>query len=75
MDESRGERQQRKRSQAEPAPGASGTGGSVARAWTPPGKATRRRRRKVRWARRLRRAGRAWQNALEIARAGRLTAP
>jgi putative long chain acyl-CoA synthase len=33
------------------------------------------RRRKVRWARRLRRLGLAWQNALEIARAGRLTAP
>ena len=39
------------------------------------GNATVRRRRKVRWARRLRRAGLAWQNALEIARAGRLTAP
>jgi putative long chain acyl-CoA synthase len=29
----------------------------------------------VRWARRLRRIGLAWQNALEIARDGRLTAP
>lgn len=29
----------------------------------------------MRWARRLRRLGLAWQNALEIARAGRLTAP
>jgi putative long chain acyl-CoA synthase len=29
----------------------------------------------VRWARRLRRLGLAWQNALELARAGRLTAP
>jgi putative long chain acyl-CoA synthase len=29
----------------------------------------------VRWAKRLRRLGLAWQNALEIARAGRLTAP
>jgi putative long chain acyl-CoA synthase len=36
---------------------------------------TARRRRQVRWARRLRRVGLAWQNALEIARAGRLTAP
>jgi putative long chain acyl-CoA synthase len=36
---------------------------------------TTRRRRQVRWARRLRRLGLAWQNALEIARAGRLTAP
>ena len=36
---------------------------------------TGRRRRQVRWARRLRRFGLAWQNALEIARAGRLTAP
>lgn len=36
---------------------------------------TERRRRQVRWARRLRRIGRAWENALEIARAGRLTAP
>src|SRR5262245_15012049 len=36
---------------------------------------TARRRRQVRWARRLRRLGLAWQNALEIARAGRLTAP
>jgi len=36
---------------------------------------TSRRRRQVRWARRLRRLGLAWQNALEIARAGRLTAP
>src|SRR5207248_1371428 len=33
------------------------------------------RRRQVWWARRLRRLGLAWQNALEIARAGRLTAP
>jgi putative long chain acyl-CoA synthase len=37
--------------------------------------ATTRRRRKVWWARRARRLGLAWQNALEIARAGRLTAP
>jgi len=36
---------------------------------------TSRRRRQVRWAKRLRRLGLAWQNALEIARAGRLTAP
>lgn len=36
---------------------------------------TERRRRQVRWAKRLRRLGLAWQNALEIARAGRLTAP
>jgi putative long chain acyl-CoA synthase len=36
---------------------------------------TERRRRQVRWAHRLRRLGLAWQNALEIARAGRLTAP
>src|SRR4051812_43554744 len=36
---------------------------------------TERRRRQVRWARRLRRIGRAWENALELARAGRLTAP
>src|SRR5205823_12373936 len=35
----------------------------------------RRRRRQVKWGRRLRRIGLAWQNALEIARAGRLTAP
>src|SRR5262245_19408813 len=39
------------------------------------GRATRRRRRQVRWAKRVRRLGLAWQNALEIARAGRLTAP
>ncbi|HEX4417522.1 MAG TPA: alpha/beta fold hydrolase [Kofleriaceae bacterium] len=39
------------------------------------GNPTARRRRQVRWARRLRRLGLAWQNALEIARAGRLTAP
>jgi putative long chain acyl-CoA synthase len=36
---------------------------------------TERRRRQIRWARRLRRIGRAWDNALELARAGRLTAP
>ena len=36
---------------------------------------TDRRRRQVRWAKRLRRVGLAWENALEIARAGRLTAP
>src|SRR5437016_11664411 len=36
---------------------------------------TERRRRQVRWAKRIRRLGLAWQNALEIARAGRLTAP
>ena len=39
------------------------------------GSATARRRRQVAWARRLRRVGLAWQNALEIIRAGRLTAP
>jgi putative long chain acyl-CoA synthase len=39
------------------------------------GSATARRRRQVAWARRLRRVGLAWQNALEIVRAGRLTAP
>jgi putative long chain acyl-CoA synthase len=32
-------------------------------------------KRQVRWAKRVRRLGLAWQNALEIARAGRLTAP
>jgi putative long chain acyl-CoA synthase len=37
--------------------------------------ATQRRRRQVAWAKRLRRVGLAWENALEIARAGRLTAP
>lgn len=36
---------------------------------------TARRQRQVRWGRRLRRLGLAWDNALEIARAGRLTAP
>ncbi len=39
------------------------------------GNPTSRRRRQVWWARRIRRFGLAWQNALEIARAGRLTAP
>lgn len=39
------------------------------------GSPTARRRRQVRWAKRVRRLGLAWQNALEIARAGRLTAP
>jgi len=39
------------------------------------GSATTRRRRQVRWAKRLRRFGLAWQNALEIIRTGRLTAP
>jgi len=39
------------------------------------GGATARRRRQVRWGKRLRRLGLAWQNALEIIRAGRLTAP
>lgn len=39
------------------------------------GSATARRRRKVAWAHRLRRVGMAWQNAIEIVRAGRLTAP
>ena len=34
-----------------------------------------RRRRQVWWGRRIRRLGLAWENALEIARAGRLTAP
>ncbi|HMG56516.1 MAG TPA: AMP-binding protein, partial [Kofleriaceae bacterium] len=42
---------------------------------TPRTDPTEHRRRQVRWARRLRRLGRAWDNALEIARAGRLTAP
>ena len=37
--------------------------------------ATKRRRRQVWWAKRVRRVGLMWQNALEIARAGRLTAP
>ncbi|MEZ4404094.1 MAG: alpha/beta fold hydrolase [Kofleriaceae bacterium] len=41
----------------------------------PRGSATARRRRQVRWGRRLRRVGLAWQNALEIMRAGRLSAP
>src|SRR5262245_6193612 len=36
---------------------------------------SRRRRRQIKWGRRVRRFGLAWQNALEIARAGRLTAP
>ncbi len=36
---------------------------------------TNRRRRQVRWAKRVRRLGLAWQNALEIARVGRLTTP
>ena len=39
------------------------------------GNPTERRRRQVRWAKGVRRLGLAWQNALEIARAGRLTAP
>ena len=39
------------------------------------GNPTTRRKRQVWWARRLRRVGLAWQNALELARAGRLTAP
>src|SRR3954467_5254920 len=39
------------------------------------GDPTARRRRQIRWAHRLRRVGLAWQNALEIARAGRLAAP
>lgn len=42
---------------------------------TEAGAATRRRRRQVWWAKRLRRVGLMWENALEIARAGRLTAP
>src|SRR5512143_4238554 len=37
--------------------------------------ASAKRGRTVWWARRVRRLGLAWQNALEIARAGRLTAP
>src|SRR3569623_110120 len=37
--------------------------------------ASAKRRRSVWWARRARRLGLAWQNAHEIARAGRLTAP
>ncbi len=40
-----------------------------------PGSATARRRRQVRLSRGLRRLGLAWQNALEIIRVGRLTAP
>ncbi len=40
-----------------------------------PGTPRSPRRRQVRWARSVRRLGLAWQNALEIARAGRLTAP
>ncbi len=36
---------------------------------------TKRRKRKVWWAKRIRRFGMAWNNALEIATAGRLTAP
>ena len=40
-----------------------------------PGAATAKRQRQVRWGKRLRRLGLAWQNGLEIARAGRLTAP
>src|SRR5258706_14286188 len=39
------------------------------------GNSTARRRRQMWWAKRLRRIGLAWDNALEIARAGRLTAP
>lgn len=39
------------------------------------GSATTRRKRQVRWGRRLRRLGLAWQNALEIVRVGRLSAP
>jgi putative long chain acyl-CoA synthase len=39
------------------------------------GNALERRRRKPLWAKGVRRLGLAWQNALEIARAGRLTAP
>ena len=39
------------------------------------GSATARRKQQVKWGRRLRRVGLAWQNALEIMRAGRLTAP
>ncbi len=42
---------------------------------SPRGNPTARRRRQVRWGKRLRRVGLAWQNALEIARAGRLSAP
>ncbi|MGE0869311.1 MAG: alpha/beta fold hydrolase [Kofleriaceae bacterium] len=41
----------------------------------PRGSPTARRRRQIWWAKRLRRLGLAWQNALELARAGRLTAP
>ncbi|MBK9035659.1 MAG: alpha/beta fold hydrolase [Myxococcales bacterium] len=41
----------------------------------PRGSATARRRRQVAWTKRLRKVGLAWQNALEIMRAGRLTAP
>ncbi len=39
------------------------------------GSATARRRRQATWGRRFRRVGLAWQNALEIMRVGRLTAP
>ncbi|MDX2089270.1 MAG: AMP-binding protein [Kofleriaceae bacterium] len=39
------------------------------------GNPTAKRRRQIRWAKRIRRLGLAWQNAIEIARAGRLTAP
>jgi putative long chain acyl-CoA synthase len=46
---------------------------SPASASSPP--ATPRRKRQARWAGRLRRLGLAWENALELARAGRLTAP
>src|ERR1700753_1677164 len=40
-----------------------------------PSNPTERRRRQVRWAKRMRRVAMAWHNALEIARAGRLSAP
>jgi putative long chain acyl-CoA synthase len=36
---------------------------------------SKKRKRQVMWAKRVRRFGMAWDNALEIARAGRLTAP
>jgi len=39
------------------------------------GNPTARRRRQVWWTKRLRRVGLMWENALELARAGRLTAP
>ncbi|MCB9571290.1 MAG: AMP-binding protein [Kofleriaceae bacterium] len=70
-------------SDASPATGDPGAAGAADAATRSPGTAARRRRgsatarrrRQVRWSKRLRRFGMAWQNALEIIRAGRLTAP